>query len=71
MGTEMVPAYAILTLAYLKKNLYKIIKTEFIRSGKRYLDDYFIFWKCQWSNINNLHLLSPKPYNKILHGTQL
>ena len=34
----------------------KII-TEFIRSWKRYLDDCFLFWKCQWDNINNLYNL--------------
>ena len=31
------------------------IETEFIRSRKRYLDNCFIFGKCSWGNINNLH----------------
>ena len=31
--------------------------TEFIRSGKRYLDDCFIFCSFLWGNINNLHRL--------------
>ena len=59
----MVPTYATLTLAYLEENLYEIIgkkygndtKEEFPKSWKRYLDDFFIFWKCPWGDINELY----------------
>ena len=52
MGTKMEPTYATLTFAYLEEKLSKMIgrkynnniKTEFIKSWKRYLDDCFIFW---------------------------
>ena len=33
------------------------MKIEFITSWERYLDDCFIFWKCSWGNINDLHNL--------------
>ena len=54
MRTKMVPIYTTLTLAYQEENLHEIIskkynnikKTEFTRSWKRYLVDFFIFWKC-------------------------
>ena len=78
MRTKMVLTYATLTLAYLEENLYEIIgkkynniKTEFIRSWKRYLDDCFIFWKCPWDNINDLlnllHNLHPNTALKNKH----
>ena len=64
MGTKMAPTYTTLIRAYLRENLYEIIgkkcnniKTEFIWSWKRYLDDCFIFWKCPWENINELYNL--------------
>ena len=65
MGTEMAPTYATLTIVHLEENQYEIIgkkynkniKIKFIRSWKRYLNDCFIFWKCPWGNINNLHYL--------------
>ena len=52
--SKMAPMYVILTLAYSEENPYEIIgkkcnnniKTKFIRSWKRYLDDCFIFQKC-------------------------
>ena len=54
----MAPTYATLSLAYLEENLYKIIgkkygnnvKTDFIRSWKKYLNDFFLFWKYSWGN---------------------
>ena len=69
----MAPTYATLYLAYLEENLYEIIgkkynnniKTEFIRSWKRYLDDCFIFWKCPWGDINELHNLLQNLHPKI------
>ena len=65
MGIRKAPTYTALTLAYLEENIYEIIgknycqniKTEFIRSWKRYLDDCFIFLKSLWGNINNLYNL--------------
>ena len=64
MGTKMAPTYATIFLAYLEENLYKIIGKkygndikEFTKSWKRYLDDCFIFWKCPWRDINELHNL--------------
>ena len=65
MGTEMAPAYATLTLAYLEENLYEIIgkkygnaiNGEFTTIWKRYLEDLFIFWKCPCRDINELHYL--------------
>ena len=61
----MVVTYATLTLAYLEENIYEIIgkkygndiKEEFTKSWKRYLADYFIFWKYSWGDINELHNL--------------
>ena len=71
----MAPTYASLTLtiAYLEENLYEIIgkifcndiKEEFTKSLKRYLDDYFIFWKCPWGDINELHDLLQNLHPKI------
>ena len=69
MGTKMATTYATLTSAYFEENLYetiskkysKKIKTEFIRSWKRYLDGCFIFWKRPWGNINNLQNLLQNP----------
>ena len=63
MGTKIAPTYTVLTLVYLEENLFEIIgkkygndiKEEFTKSCKRYLDDYFIFWKCTWEDINELH----------------
>ena len=60
----MSPTYANLTFAHFEENLYEIIvrkfqniKAELVRSWNRYLDYCFIFWKCPWGNINNLHNL--------------
>ena len=47
----------------LQDNLYEIIrqkyggdmKEEFTKSWKIFLDDCFIFWKCPWVEINELH----------------
>ena len=41
------------------------IKREFIRSWKRYLDDYFIFSNCTWGNINDLHNILQNQHPKI------
>ena len=59
----MASTYATLTVAYLEENLYEIIgekygketKEVFAKSWKRYLDNCFIFWKCPWGDINELH----------------
>ena len=69
----MAPTYATQTLAYLEKNLYKIIgkkysnniKGELTKSWKRYLHDCFIFWKCQWGDINKLYNLLQNLHLKI------
>ena len=69
----MVPTLATLTLAYLEEKLYEIIgkkygndiKEEFTKSCKRYLDDCFIFWKCPWGDINELHNLLQNLHPKI------
>ena len=71
MGTKMAPTYA--TLTYLEENLYEIIdkkysnniKEEFTKSWERYLDDCFIFWKCPWGDINELHNLLQNLHPKI------
>ena len=79
----MASTYATVSLTYLEENLYKIIgkkyghdiKEEFTNSWKRYLDDYFIFWKCPWGDINELHNLlqnqHPKIKFAIKHSTKL
>ena len=54
MGTKMAPTYATLTLAYLEEN-----------SRKRYLNDYFIFWKYPLGDINELHDLLQNLHPKI------
>ena len=67
----MMPTYATLTLAYLEENLYKINgkkygnEEEFTKSWKRYLDDCFIFWKCPWGDIKELHNLLQNLHPKI------
>ena len=39
---------------------------------KLYVDDCFIFWKCSWGDINELHnLLQNLHPKKIYYGTQL
>ena len=73
METKMAPTYVTLTLAYLDENLYEIIgkkysndiKEEFTESWKRYLDDFFIFWKCPRGDINELHNLLQNLHSKI------
>ena len=73
MGTKLAPTYATLTLAYLEENLYEIIgkkygniiKEEFTKSWKRYLNDCFIFWKCPWGDINELRNLVQSLHPKI------
>ena len=68
MGTRMAPTYTTLTLAYLEENLYEIIgkkygndiKEKFTKTRKIYLDDWFIFWKLSWGDINELpNIYSP------------
>ena len=62
MGTKMAPTHATLSLGYFEENQYEIIgkkygntiKEEFTKSWKRYLDNCFIFWKCQWGDITKL-----------------
>ena len=69
----MAPTYTTLTLVYLKENLYEIIgkkygnliKEDFTKSWKRYLDDCFIFWKYPWGDINELHDLLQNLHPKI------
>ena len=55
MGTKMPSTYVTLILANLEENQYEIIgkriqqqyeKIIFFTSGKRYLYDRFVFWKC-------------------------
>ena len=73
MGTKMAPTYATLNQAYLEENLFEIIgkkygkdiKEEFTKSWKRYLDGCFIFWKCPWEDINELHNLLQNLHLKI------
>ena len=31
------------------------IKQNLLDSGKRYVDDSFMFWKCLWGNTDDLH----------------
>ena len=74
----MAPPHVTLTVAYLEENLYEIIgkkygndiKEEFTKSWKRYLDDYFIFWKCSWGDISELHNLLQNPHPKIKFTTE-
>ena len=47
------------------KHIRRNIKEEFTKSWKRYLDDCFIFWKCPWGNVNELHNLLQNPHPKI------
>ena len=61
MGTKIAPTCTTLTLADLEENLYEIvskyghrIKEEFTKSLKIYLDNWFMFWKCPWGDINDL-----------------
>ena len=73
MGTKMTPTYTTLTVAYLEENLYEIIgkkygndiKEGFTKSWERYLDGCFIFWKCPWGDINELHNLLQDLHPKI------
>ena len=73
METKIAPKYANLTSSYPENNLYEIIckrynndiKTEFIRSWKRYQDVCFIFWKCPYGNINNLYNSLENIYSEI------
>ena len=77
MGTKMAPTYATLTLAYLEENLYKIIGKKYSNNIKKYgnnikgeftksySDDYFIFWKCPWGNVNELNNLFQNLHPKI------
>ena len=72
METKIASTYATLTLTSLEEHLYEIIgkkyyhmKTEFIRSRKRYLYNCFVFWKCPWGNINDLHDLLQNVRHKI------
>ena len=80
MGTKIALTYATQNITYSEENLYKIIgkkdstniKIDFIRSWKRYLDDYIIFWKYPGTNINDSHNLlqnqQPKIKFTILHN---
>ena len=74
MGIKIAPTDVTLTLAYFEESLFEIIgknygndiKEDFTKSQKRYLDDYFIFWKCARGDINELHNLLQKlpPHKK-------
>ena len=73
MGTKMVPTYATLTFVYLEENLYEIIgkkygnsiKEEFTKSWKIYFYECFIFWKCPWGDIHELHNLPQNLHRQI------
>ncbi|XP_062609924.1 uncharacterized protein LOC134271725 [Saccostrea cucullata] len=63
MGTKMAPTYATLTLGYLEEALYEKANEQFDaefceylkRNWKRYLDDCFIIWKKDDSDLNILN----------------
>ena len=66
MGTKMASTYATLTLVYLAEMLYHRISEklreeyyELIKMNwKRYLDDCFIIWSKEKSNLNIVYLIS-------------
>ena len=66
MGTKMAPTYATLTLGYLEEILYQKVGENFDqefsetlqRSWKRYLDDCFLIWNRNDSDLNDLNKLS-------------
>ena len=49
----------------VKKKYNNDTKTKCITSWKGYLDDYFIFWKCPWGSIDDLHNLHQNLHPKI------
>ena len=65
MGTKMAPTYATLTLGYLEEKLYQKVGEHFDqefsetlqRSWKRYLDDCFLIWDRNESDLNELNKL--------------
>ena len=68
MRTKMGPTYFTLTQPYLEENLYKTIGKKYskdIKEWKGYLDNCFIFWKCPWGDINELHNLLQNLHHKI------